>query len=276
MPIIIADSGATKIDWVWSDGKSHEYAETKGINPSTQPRFEEESISIHQKFKAADMVHFYGAGITNAAMHETMKNYLRDNGFLGNIFMYSDVLGAARALFQKNEGVICILGTGSVCASYDGESITIPKPSLGYIIGDEGAGSEIGKEILRQYFYNEMPEDIRQCFMNAYQITREQLIRDLYKNQGGPAYLASFTSFLVDCKQHSWTKNVLTAAFNGFINRKLKQQIEHQSSKVGFVGSIAFIYQDILRSTLYKAGIFDVEFLRRPLDNLLHYHLTYN
>ncbi|MEZ4910224.1 MAG: hypothetical protein R2774_05130 [Saprospiraceae bacterium] len=276
MSIVVADSGATKIDWVWTDGHQKFYAETKGINPASQPNFAEQPLGIDEGFKSVEAVYFYGAGITNSTMVDSMSNYLRRNGFVGSIFMYSDVLGAARAIFQKDIGVICILGTGSVCAGYDGERIKTLKPSLGYIIGDEGSGSDLGKEVLRQYFYNEMPEVIQENFRSIYNLTKDQLIHSLYKDQGGAAFLASFANFLTEWKDHEWTENILTVLFDSFINRKLKEQIEHHNDKVGFVGSIAFIHKKILVKSLEKAGINNVEFLQRPLDNLLRYHLTYN
>jgi N-acetylglucosamine kinase-like BadF-type ATPase len=47
--------------------------------------------------------------------------------------------------------IVCILGTGSNSCYFDGENLKIELPSLGFLIGDEGSGSAIGKQLVRRF-----------------------------------------------------------------------------------------------------------------------------
>ena len=44
-----------------------------------------------------------------------------------------------------NPGIACILGTGSNTCLYDGEDVTDNVTNLGFMLGDEGSGSHLGK-----------------------------------------------------------------------------------------------------------------------------------
>ena len=74
--------------------------------------------------------------------------------------VYPDTLAACHALFGRNAGVACILGTGSNACVYDGEKITQSIVSLGFMLGDEGSGCHIGKRIVHDYFYGKRLSDL--------------------------------------------------------------------------------------------------------------------
>ena len=58
-----------------------------------------------------------------------------------DITVHSDLLGAARALCGRDEGIACVLGTGSNSCQWDGEKIVKHVKSGGFIIGDDGSAS---------------------------------------------------------------------------------------------------------------------------------------
>ena len=60
-------------------------------------------------------------------------------------------MGAARASLNLTDGIACILGTGSNTCLYKKHKIVTKIPALGYILGDEGSGAVLGRNILNLY-----------------------------------------------------------------------------------------------------------------------------
>ena len=139
--ILIADSGSTKTDWAIVTGASQPVVlNTQGINPVHQSREEivrilrEEFVSLMasnpevQKLRSSAIltpqfplaVYFYGSGI-RPEMETLMTVLLRETFPQAQIVeAHSDLLGAARALCGRNEGIASILGTGANSCLYDG------------------------------------------------------------------------------------------------------------------------------------------------------------
>ena len=123
--ILIADSGSTKTAWkLFSSSGEIKDIKTSGINPFF--RSEEDIYQELQQFllpetgKGIRQIYFYGAGIVNAEKGDIIKRALNRIYSDATIETYSDVFGAARALFGNQSGIACILGTGSNVCLYDG------------------------------------------------------------------------------------------------------------------------------------------------------------
>ena len=65
------------------------------------------------------------------------------------------------------KSIVCILGTGSNCTFFDGKSAEQLIISLGYILMDEASGNFFGKQLIRSYYFNEMPSDLANPAVNA-------------------------------------------------------------------------------------------------------------
>lgn len=155
--IIIADCGGTKGDWAIADGGvCLRRVRTGGINPFHQQpadirhQLEVLGASCHDLFSVADVleVYFYGAGcnaVGSGVMERLLAEALSGYGATLRLHVASDLLGAARALCGRAEGIACILGTGSNSCLYDGTRIIDNTPPLGYILGDEGSGGRPGQ-----------------------------------------------------------------------------------------------------------------------------------
>ncbi len=111
---IIADSGSTKCTWLVTDGVPSEYR-TRGINAVQHSRANTRSAAELPPCGPVEAVYFYGAGCgaPSPEATEKMVRELRAHFGTGRIEAETDLLGAARALFGRGEGVACILGTGS-------------------------------------------------------------------------------------------------------------------------------------------------------------------
>jgi N-acetylglucosamine kinase-like BadF-type ATPase len=275
---IIADSGSTKTHWVIvsSNGEKKSLF-SEGINPYFLDAHKIEEI-VKACFKdvalqEVEEVHFYGAGCALPEKCAIVQKGLAKVFPKADIQTNSDLLAAAHALFGQGSGVACILGTGSNAAVYDGNNFVDKIQSLGYLLGDEGSGSYIGKLLLQQYFRKEMPADLRAYFEAKYNLDTPEVLDRLYKKSFPNRYLASFTTFVSDYSQNDYIQEIVRIAFRDFVKYQLSSLKIEDELKIGFVGSIAYYFQDILKQELAKEGYSLSQILKEPIHNLVDYHL---
>lgn len=276
--ILIADSGSTKTSWVLlENGQVKQTIGTGGLNPYFH---NSESVEAVLKadlvpFVVADNirdVHFYGAGCSteynNSMICDAILLYFRK----ANIYIYHDILGAARALFGTGEGIACILGTGCNSCYFDGTKPHSKVDSLGYLYGDEGAGSYLGKMFMGAYLKRKLPLDIRCEFDATYNYSLEDILNSIYNRPFPNRFLASFSEFMVSRKDHPYLHQLIRDSFLAFFDAQIRQYDHYKTLPVSFIGSIAFYYQDILKQLAAEEGIRIGRILQNPIEGLIEYH----
>jgi len=168
--ILIADSGSTKADWkIISHQGEVQSQSTSGFNPFFQNSEIIES-TLRKEFNGqlkkdeATEVYYYGAGCSDAYRCEIVEVALQKLFPKAIINVNHDLLASARALCGDESGIACILGTGSNSCLYDGVKVVDNVTNMGSFVGDEGSGMQIGKELLKGYFYREMPKELIPIF----------------------------------------------------------------------------------------------------------------
>ena len=279
--ILIADSGSTKCDWKLMNGNQDVGAiSTIGFNPFFHS---EAIISATIKVqgllsKYADQVtdiYFYSAGCSSPELNQVVENALRSLFTKAKILVDHDVLGAALAACQGERGVACILGTGSNSCYYDGQSVYEEIPSLAYILGDEGSGSWYGKQVLRDYLYKlDMPEGLRQDLIGQGH-DKDSILENIYMKDHANVYLASFMKTISKYRQTEYVSSMIREGMRAFLARHVCCFAQHKEVPTNFVGSIAFYFQDILKSEANKLGITIGNVIKKPIDGLVEYHLKH-
>ena len=279
--ILIADSGSTKCDWKLMDGETEVGAvSTMGFNPF----FHSESI-ISATLKAQRLltdnahqitdVFIYSAGCSSPELNKVVEKALRTVFTKANIVVDHDVLGAALAACQGEEGVACILGTGSNSCYYNGETIYEEIPSLAYILGDEGSGSWYGKQVLRDYLYKlEMPEGLRQKLVDQGH-TKDSILDNIYMQEHANVYIASFMKTISEFRDTDYVKNMVHEGMRAFLVCHVCCFEKYKEVPANFVGSIAYYFQDILKEEAEKLGITIGSVIKKPIDGLVTYHLKH-
>jgi len=273
---IVVDCGGTKGDWrfIARDGSVTNY-ESRGFSPVTQSMWDLEQIikiDLPQIEATVTEVHYYGTGVHSETIIHSMTSTLSHLLKANNVNVNTDLFAACRATCQDNHGIVAILGTGSASCLYDGKEIVDKIPSLGFIAGDEGAGSMIGKKILQSYFYREMPQKIQAAFEENYTLTREEMLENIYKRPGANSYLASFANFALTLKKEPFIHNIIIKEFDRFTLRHLSKYENDGSVKCHFVGSIAWFLKEELEISLAKFGLQLGNIIRKPIDQLVAYH----
>lgn len=272
---IIVESGSTKADWVAveMDGR-HQFFKTDGINPSTQVQFPllSDQALVVAVAKAND-IFFYGAGADDPSSPGRIQKWLAPYGFAGKTEVRSDLYAAARACCGHQPGIVCILGTGSNSCVYDGTEIIEAIPSLGYIFSDEGGGVHLGKEIIKDYFYDNMPQTEKSLFDSMYHLTKAQVVQEVYRNQAGSRYIASFAQFLSHI-DGIWKDTLIKRVFREFVQLRILKYKNFGGFPVVFAGSIAYHYRQYLEDVLLEFDLRADRIIKQPIHQLIQFHLN--
>ena len=269
--VLIADSGSTKCTWIASDGARTTNVRTRGIN-AVQHSAEQirEALAELPPCDGVTSVRFYGAGCgeTFPEASEKLRRELEAHFGTTDITVESDLLGAARALFGRGEGVACILGTGSNSCWCRGGEIVENVPPLGYVLGDEGSGATLGRNLVNGIFKGYIP--LRDEFLAAHGLTYEEIIRRVYREPYANRFLASFAPFVHAHLDRPDIRDMVARSFADFAGRNLSRYPAHLP--VACVGGVAAAFGDLLRETLTRCGREVVTIVRSPAAGLTEYH----
>lgn len=277
--ILIADCGSTKIDWcVVNDGKVVEQIFTSGINAllMTEEQIRETlAAELAEKVKgyAIESVYYYGAGCLFDDICANVRRAIAHNvPTAKTIEVHSDLLAAARALCGQNEGIACILGTGSNSCYYNGKEIVDNVSPLGYILGDEGSGAVLGKLLVGDVLKNQLPKELCEKFLAEYDLDRQKIIEGVYNKPAANRFLASLSPFLIKNIEEPAIHRLVLNAFKSFFVRNIENYSNYKSMPVSFVGSVAFYYKDVLAEAAKALDITIGTIIKSPMEGLVKYH----
>ena len=270
MTTIIADSGSTKTHWaVVEEGGKTTMKETLGINPIHMSVDEiKDVIPEHLAPRISHLaIRFFGAGCV-APFSEKVEKALKDIYPDADIFVGSDMLGAARALFGNDEGIACILGTGSNSCLYDGRDIVRNIPPLGYVLGDEGSGAVLGKFFFNALFKGFLPKEMLEEYLEKEQLTYAEIIERVYRKPLANRFLASTSHFIASHLDSEPLRELAKENFRGFFRRNV-MQYGRPDLEVGIVGSIAHVYRKELTEVAREENIKLNRIVQSPIDLLV-------
>ena len=283
--ILIADSGSTKTDWcLCKEGAIVSNMQTQGINPYHQSEEAIEQVlreellpqlTQHSEFNIQNSINivFYGSGCANATASGRIKEAIEKVLGTTNATIHSDLLGAARALCGHDEGIACVLGTGSNSCLYNGKEIVANTPPLGYILGDEGSSAVLGRRLVGDCLKNQLPEAIRDEFLAEYNLTQEIILEKVYRQPLANRFLASLTPFLSKHREVPEVHTLLVESFTDFFVRNVKQY-RRPWLPIHFVGSIANVFAAELKEAAESLGMELGTIMRSPMEGLVRYHMS--
>lgn len=301
---LIADAGSTKVEWILFganiivDDHSHitesEYEsnvapikdssvvkkfKTAGINPITMTAEEIRDIiynnvydELHHHAELIVDVHYFGAGCRGGKFNNMISDALKEILPNASIEVDSDMVGAAKALFGNNCGIACILGTGSNSCLFDGIKIVDQIPSLGFILGDEGSGSYLGKQLLGSIMKRQLPEEIIEKFEAKYHLTVDDIILKVYKGNAPNKFLASFVPFIIENIANLAIRKMVRDSFSVFFVRNILPYRDAEKLPIGFIGSVAYYLKDILCESASANNLSISKILASPTEGLIEHY----
>lgn len=289
--ILIADSGSTKTSWRYIDAAQQIYqAKTVGFNPyfETAPSIAAEILQTLlpqlpelTEFSKVSQIFYYGTGCGQTETCQIIHTALATCFPSATIFVAEDMLAAARGLAGKEVGIVCILGTGSNSCLYDGEKIIETVGGLGIMLGDEGSGAYLGKQLLKDYLNDEMPQLIRNRFDKRFKTTKAEILTNVYSKPYPNRYMATFAKFLFDNRSEYYCSQLTHDCFSDFFDKTIAKYMMGSSKnphekipsyKIHFTGSIAFYFSDYLLRIAQERKLKIGNIAEEPIAGLALFH----
>jgi N-acetylglucosamine kinase-like BadF-type ATPase len=277
---IIVDSGSTKTDWIAIDDGGNKLFETQtlGLNPQvlTEHILEERIINnydLYQFRKEITKIYFYGAGCGTEPPKQLLKKVFTPIFVNADLIIKEDTYAAVYSCCKPGEkAIVSIIGTGSNCSYFDGNKIHQKVTSLGYVLMDDASGNYFGRQLLRDYYFNIMPKELRIKFENKFNLKAEVIKDSLYKKPNPNTYLAKFAKFLIENKDLKYSKKLIKKGFALFVKNQINQFENSNEVSLHFVGSVVFYLQENLKKVLESKGLKIGKVIKKPIDGLVSYH----
>ena len=265
--ILVGDIGSTKSVWRKNFGSSTG-AMLHGYNPVAHAAEAGHRLLVELTGTlegiAPDFIYYYGAGIIDEDIRQKVLHLMQPFFPAAVIRIESDMTGACLAACEDQPGTVAILGTGSNAAVFGGQHIIRKTTTLGYLLGDEGSGSDIGKELARAYFYDRMPSHLRIHVDPFFKQDRVAFLRALYASGAPNQLLAESVRGIADVQRDPWLSDLLSSRFATFIETHLVPL--QPEGPIHVVGSIGYIFSVLVQRQLEHAGFTTGQFIRDPVQ----------
>lgn len=274
--VMIIDAGSTKTHAQILSRESGEVEERISMAAVNPVHLSDEELDNRLSPLAVSLrsdvdITFFGAGCMPGTPSERVEASLRRIGAEGCVCVQSDIVAASLALFGDKEGIACILGTGSNTAYMSGGEVKASVPSLGYILGDEGSGTAIGRRLVRSVLRSELSADLTEAFARETSQTLPDVIENLYRRPTPNRYLAGFTHFVADHLDNREIRQIVKDEFAALFVNQITRYASYRYLPIGFVGSVAKVFEELLRGIAEDfqceiAAIYD-----SPMPGLIEY-----
>lgn len=206
------DGGGTQSRLIAVDEKNHYYGPFYGGSTNLNSnRYDDVKIVILELLKALEVavgealniqsLCIGSAGIDTAEDIIRMKQMFQTLLPSTNIIVVNDVEIVLEANSENAEGVVLISGTGSIGYGKNTQGETFRSGGFGHLLGDEGSGYWIGKEILRHVYRSEDgrgPETrLLDLVKDFYQVeTLDDLLKKVYDYADDKTFIAGCSLLL--------------------------------------------------------------------------------
>jgi glucosamine kinase len=270
---LIIEAGGTKSNLVYIDqGKTIASYTEPGLHLSreTEEDLGKKAIrwsEFHQG--PIQSVFLFAAGKVAVAKEQRLKELLKNAFKADNVHIYSDLLAACYATAGSGPGIVGILGTGSNSCFYNGNEIEKQVSPGGFILGDEGSGTYLGKQILIHYLRDQVPGDIRQALEKEFGLSAELILQNIYGGniKEAAAFCSSFAPFIISRLSHTYCMEICRQAVVAYLQLIEKNYLPY-SNKLYLVGSVAFHLKDILQLEATERNIEIVKIIQHPIHDL--------
>ena len=279
---LLADSGATKAEWalIGNDGVL-EHFYTSGINVTYSSEEDIKQIVNNIVLRLSSITPtqlnellFYGAGCANEYKATHLETILRNHFPNTTIRIYSDLVGACHALCGTNQGWVAILGTGSASCIYDGQQMIITTPSPGYLLGDEGSGTSLGKKLLKAYLMNQMPTELKKDFEHKYQLSPSLIMEKLYRQPNPNRFMSSFAPYMMEQIENTFIHKICAQNFQEFIQLNIDYYPDYKKYKLNILGAIAYHFRTLITKVATQNSIEMGMIEAAPMPRLIKQYLN--
>jgi len=268
---------------VWVQSKAADYYTTEGINPlmvSNEEfdlwlrRFIDQHLMQH--LTHIEHIYFFGAGCMEGAVQRAVQSHFARHFPSAFVQVGSDILATRFAVDPAEPAIIGILGTGANACYFDGRQIQLPVPALGYLLGDEGSGADLGKTLLKHVLRRSLPEDLLRDFYHTYPKEPAQILRELYGHPKPNLYLARYARFVYRHRTHPAVRPWLLERLHRYVRHHLLPIMDtYDVREVYLTGGVAAYFKSEVEEVLHAYGGVLRGTCERPIEGLVKYLLQH-
>ena len=142
---------------------------------------------------------------------------------------------------------------------------------LGFILGDEGSGSSLGRLLVSDCLKGLAPQEISSAFYEKYQITPEEVMDMVFSGRQAHIWLSKYSNFLNEHLDNDYVNQLVRTEFKRFFERNIFQY-EYEKYPVSIVGNVACLFEQTLREVAHELGVEIGKIEASSLDGLIKYH----
>lgn len=266
------EAGATKTAVMYlKDGETHEIT-LPGFNPNIDnPSFRKALESEMEVVDQAEIM-FYGSGLATAENKDVVREMFGSYS-PAKLYVYDDIIGAARAAFKSNPGIICIMGTGGLAAYYDGRDIAKRRGGYGYLIDDLGGGFELGKKFLAAWLNGDLSEDIQAVLSKETGKGAREYLSQIYESKD-LKLISGILPIMAELKNQEEVDLLVQDYFKLFISTNVLPLAQQNGlSTFSVVGSVATGFYSQLRAAAKHFDLQLEQCIQNPIQRLFEYHI---
>ena len=148
-------------------------------------------------------------------------------------------------------------------------------PSLGFILGDEGSGGDLGRELIKAYYYGTLNPELNKKLEKQFNVDKNSLLGNVYSTDKPNAFCAAFTPFLTQNIEENCINELVKNCFREFFNRHILTYENYQKLPINCVGSIAFHFKSQLEEVAKEFGSRLGIVIKAPVAKLIEYHSNF-
>lgn len=278
--IAIVYSGSKFADWRFaSRGKIVAGFQTPGLNPNLHDeRYIHQALnnsnSLINHAEELKKIYFFGAGSSSPERKKKIQTVFELFFKNAKIYIDQDITASAIATLGDHRGLIGVLGSGSNAALYDGRKIQEENYGLGYILADEGSSNWLGRQLLKSFLTETMPEDVRKLFVKKHPLDQKQVMEKVYNNANPTLFLTSFSDFIEENAGHPFIQDMVQQGFRLFIETYLiPLRQKHPNTPIHMTGSVAGTHEDDLRAVALEYELTIELIVKEPIHQLVNYYI---
>lgn len=278
MSRIVVDAGATKTEFVvLCEGVvSFRYVGC-GMNPNYSTEADmlqvfADFVSQWRDSSSVEALFYYGAGCASVANQQRLQQLIGRFFPFAMVAVYSDLLAVCHALSRNNQSLVGIIGTGAASCLYNGNEMVMRAPSLGYMLGDDGSGTNLGKRLLTLFLNNQLPQTLHQQLALEYHISFENVIHRVYQEPAPNAFMASFAPFVHQHLDEPVIYQLALNAFSDFFDKQKGHYPDTESLPWNLSGSVAYHFKSVIQKAAALQHCRCDKIVASPMDLLLEYY----
>jgi N-acetylglucosamine kinase-like BadF-type ATPase len=144
---------------------------------------------------------------------------------------------------------------------------------LGYILGDEGSGAHLGRQLVSDCIKKQFSNDLREKFLKKYNLDVATILERVYHTPLPNRWLASLTPFLYENKENPEIQRLLKHCFTQFFQRNT--MIYRRSwLPIHVIGGVGVHFATEIKETAESLGLSIGNIVESPMTGLIEYHKT--